>query len=46
VTKAAVLKFKLQALGEVFNAIVGQGTWGALLKTFVPKAIITAPSHR
>lgn len=42
-TKAAVLKFKEQAFGVVYNAIVGQGTWRALLSTFVPKAIITPP---
>jgi hypothetical protein len=42
-TQAAVLKFKAQAFGVAYNAIVGQGTWRALLTTFVPKAIITAP---
>jgi hypothetical protein len=43
VTEAAVLQFKARSLGVAANAIVGQGTWRALLTSFVPKAIITAP---
>ncbi len=44
-TKAAVLAFKKRAFGVAYNALVGQGTWRALLSTYVPKAIITAPQR-
>jgi hypothetical protein len=43
VTEAAVIKFKARSSGVAANAIVGQGTWRALLTSYVPKAIITAP---